>query len=176
MKLTPEQSKAVAGWAAAGDNLSQIQQKLSAEFKVSIKYMDLRFLLDDLNVQLKDAAPKKDTLLPSATPASGSVPPDAAAPGAAEDGDLPADLADDDLPPAPGAARVTVTVDKVTLLPGALASGTMTFGDGVSGKWIVDNQGRPGITEISKPGYRPSPADAQAFMQELSRSLQQRGF
>jgi hypothetical protein len=46
----------------------------------------------------------------------------------------------------------------------------------VTGKWIVDNQGRPGITEISKPGYRPSPADAQAFMMELSRTLQQRGF
>jgi hypothetical protein len=71
---------------------------------------------------------------------------------------------------------VTVTVDKVTLLPGALASGTVTFGDGVTGKWIVDNQGRPGLTEISRPNYRPTPADAQAFMMELSRTLQQRGF
>jgi hypothetical protein len=25
---------------------------------------------------------------------------------------------------------------------------------------------------VSKPGYRPSPADAQAFMQELSMALQ----
>jgi hypothetical protein len=28
------------------------------------------------------------------------------------------------------------------------------------------------ITEVSKPGYRPSAADAQAFMQELSAALQ----
>jgi hypothetical protein len=37
---------------------------------------------------------------------------------------------------------------------------------------MVDLQGRPGITDVSKPGYRPSPADAQAFMQELSLALQ----
>ena len=71
---------------------------------------------------------------------------------------------------------MNVTVDKVTLIPGAMASGTVTFGDGVTGKWIVDNYGRPGFTEVSKPDYRPKPADAQAFMQELSRALQQRGF
>ena len=29
-----------------------------------------------------------------------------------------------------------------------------------------------GSTEVSKPGYRPSAADAQAFMQELSAALQ----
>jgi hypothetical protein len=176
MTLTPEQTQAVAGWAAAGDNLSKIQQKLASEFKVSIKYMDLRFLLDDLNVSLKDAAPKKDTVLPSYAPPGGA--PAGGGPGepsASEDGDLPPDIPDEAVPPA-GAGSVSVTVDKVTLLPGAIASGTVAFGDGVTGKWIVDNQGRPGITEISKPNYRPSPADAQAFMQELSRTLQQRGF
>jgi hypothetical protein len=69
-----------------------------------------------------------------------------------------------------------VNVDEVTLIPGALASGTVTFSDGVTGKWIVDQYGRPGFTEVSKQGYRPNPADAQAFMQELSLALQKRGF
>jgi hypothetical protein len=57
-----------------------------------------------------------------------------------------------------------------------MASGTVTFSDGVSGKWIVDNYGRPGFTEISQPGYRPTPADAQSFLQELSAALQKRGY
>ena len=69
-----------------------------------------------------------------------------------------------------------MTVDKVTLIPGALAGGSVTFSDGVTGKWVIDQQYRPGFTEISQPGYRPSPTDAQAFMQELSRLLQSRGF
>jgi hypothetical protein len=54
-----------------------------------------------------------------------------------------------------------------------MATGTVSFPGGVTGKWIVDLQGRPGLIEVSKPGYRPSPADAQAFMQELSQALQQ---
>jgi hypothetical protein len=176
MTLTPEQKEAVAAWAAAGDNLSTIQGKLTAQFKVSIKYMDLRFLLDDLNVQLKDAAPKKDTVLKSPAPSAAEAS-EGAAPGgpfAAEDGDLPPDVPDKAVPA--GAASVSVSVDKITLIPGALASGGMTFANGVTGKWIVDNQGRPGITEVSRPDFRPSQAEAQAFMQELSRVLQQRGF
>ncbi|HEY1847670.1 MAG TPA: hypothetical protein VGG37_00630, partial [Opitutaceae bacterium] len=77
---------------------------------------------------------------------------------------------DDAVPPS--GAGVRIAVDKVSLHPQAMASGTVTFPDGVTGKWIVDLQGRPGLTEVSKPGYRPSAADSQAFMQELSIALQ----
>lgn len=195
MSLTPEQKQAVASWVAAGDNLSVVQKKLSEQFKLSLTYRDVRFLVDDLNLDLKDAAPKVDASDVTKTP----PPPKPAAPekkgffdkakeklGLAKDdsestegGDGDADeLVEDeveDLPPE-GAGNVTVTVDKVTLIPGALASGTVTFGDGVTGKWLVDQYGRPGFTEVSQPGYRPSAPDAQAFMQELSRALQQRGF
>ena len=147
-------------------------------------YRDVRFLVDDLNLELKDPAPKVDASDVSKTP-----PPVAKAPGpsaqpagiadaAAESpADAEAELADDgleDLPP--GASSVTVEVDKVTLIPGALAAGTVTFSDGVTGKWVIDQQYRPGFTEISQPGYRPTPADSQAFMQQLSAQLQKRGF
>jgi hypothetical protein len=87
-------------------------------------------------------------------------------------------FSDADLPPADpaGPSTVTVVVDKVTLIPGAIAGGSVTFSDGVTGKWIIDQQYRPGFTEISQPGYRPSPADAQAVMKELGRAMQSRGF
>ncbi|MES2696854.1 MAG: hypothetical protein V4773_25525 [Verrucomicrobiota bacterium] len=194
MSLTPEQKKAVAGWVAAGDNLSVVQKKLSDEFKISLTYRDVRFLVDDLDLALKDPAPKVDasdvskTPPPAAKPAAekkGASAKGQELPGAGEDGaldEIPADEgAEGELPPdelvddgAP--SNVTVDVDKVTLTPGALASGSVTFSDGVTAKWIVDQYGRPGFTEVSQPGYRPTPADGQAFMQELSRSLQQRGF
>jgi hypothetical protein len=192
MTLTPEQKQAVAGWVAAGDNLSVIQSKLSGQFQISLTYRDVRFLVDDLNLELKDAAPKIDT-----TDITKVAPAKPARPDTAEraekkgffdkakeklglgkdepDGDAATDAdLDDDIPA--GTSNVTVTVDKVTLIPGALAGGTVTFSDGVTGKWIVDQYGRPGFTEISKPGYRPTPADSQAFMQELSLALQKRGF
>ncbi len=184
MTLTPEQKKSVSLWVAAGDNLSAVQKKITEQFKVSMTYRDVRFLVDDLNLELKDPAPKVDASDVSKTP-----PPVAKAPGAsaqragAADAadesptDAEAELADegvDDLPP--GASSVSVEVDKVTLIPGALAAGTVTFSDGVTGKWVIDQQYRPGFTEISQPGYRPTPADSQAFMQQLSAQLQKRGF
>ena len=187
MPLTPEQKQAVASWIAAGDNLSAVQKKLSEQFKISLTYRDVRFLVDDLNLELKDPAPKVDTsdvskAPPPAKPAEKKGFLDKAkeklglgkdATPEPDDTDA-ADAELDDLPAGP--STVTVSVDKVTVIPGAIAAGTVNFSDGVTGKWIVDQQGRPGFTEVSQPGYRPTPADAQAFMQQLSLALQKRGF
>ncbi len=211
MTLTPDQKQAVSNWVAAGDSLSQIQKKLAEQFQISMTYMDVRFLVDDLNLALKDRAPKVDASDVSKTPpprtnaptpvkpeekkgflgrakeklglgkTEGEVAPETSAGGYSDDPENPdAEFAEDenldggDFGQTGGS--VSVAVDKVTLLPGAVASGTVTFSDGVTGKWIVDNYGRPGFTEVSQPGYRPSPADAQAFMQELNLALQRRGF
>ena len=197
MTLTPEQKKAVSAWIAAGDNLSVVQKKLIEQFQITMTYRDVRFLVDDLDLALKDPAPKVDTTdvskgapakkVPAGQPRTAPAPqdplgetnPPAEAGNDAFDpeGDelaAPGGDAIEDLPAGGGA--VTVEVDKVTLLPGALASGTVTFSDGVTGKWVVDQYGRPGFTEISQPGYRPSPAEGQAFMRELSAQLQRRGF
>jgi hypothetical protein len=198
MTLTPEQKQAVASWVAAGDNLSTVQQKLREQFQLSMTYMDVRFLVDDLNLELKDPKPQAKTndlakAPPAASPGDKSgekkgfldkvkekvglgpkddtaeMGADLAEEEAFEAGDIPAEAGG-------GVSTVKVVVDKVTLIPGALAGGSVTFSDGVTGKWIVDQYGRPGFTEISQPGYRPNAADAQAFMRELSAELQKRGF
>lgn len=201
MSLTPEQKAAVSSWIVAGDNLSAVQKKLRDQFQVSMTYMDVRFLVDDLNLTLKDPTPKADVsdvtkakvpaAAPAAKPAAAPAPEKkglldkakeklglGGKPAAAGEADeLPADdeaaLADEAEAPLGG---VTVDVDGVTLIPGAIASGTVTFSDGVTGKWIVDQYGRPGFTEISQPGYRPSKEDAQLFMQQLDEALRQKGF
>src|SRR4051812_33776048 len=80
MTLTPEQKQAVATWIAAGDNLSAVQKKLADQFKLSLTYRDVRFLVDDLNLELKDAAPKIDTS--DVTKAQPAKPAAAAAQGA----------------------------------------------------------------------------------------------
>jgi hypothetical protein len=192
MSLTPEQKTTVATWVAAGDNLSAVQKKLLEHFKLTLTYRDVRFLVDDLELTLKDPAPKADVRdvsqstpaqKPAAAPAAAAAEPTELPPDdgsefpEGDDADLPPEDAAD-LPPADPTApsTVTVVVDKVTLIPGAIAGGSVTFSDGVTGKWIIDQQYRPGFTEISQPGYRPSPADAQAFMKELGRAMQSRGF
>ena len=193
--LSPEQKAAVATWLAAGDNLSAVQKKLREQFAVALTYMDVRFLVDDLNLQIKDAPKPAEKKADLAAPPPQTGP--AGAPAAKKSlldkakeklglvKDAPADadeLAEEDFadepaaPPTDGAGNVSVTVDHVTLIPGAIASGGVTFSDGVTGQWVVDQHGRPGFTKVSQPGYRPSAADAQAFMQELSRVMQKKGF
>ena len=164
MSLTPEQKQVVAQWVTDGDNLSIVQKKLLDEFEITMTYMDVRFLVDDLELILKDAAPKVDTSDVSKSPPTHPPPP-------AAEGET---TATEEIATEP-VGNVTVSVDNATLDPNALASGDVTFSDGVTGKWVVDHSGRPGFTEISQPGYRPSPEDGQAFMQELSQALQKKG-
>ena len=91
MTLTPEQKQAVATWIAAGDTLSVVQKKLSEQFKISMTYRDVRFLVDDLGLELKNAAPKADASDVT------KAPPPKAAPATKEE-PAAADQADDALP------------------------------------------------------------------------------
>ncbi|MEY4489017.1 MAG: hypothetical protein RIQ79_1525 [Verrucomicrobiota bacterium] len=170
MSLSPEQAATVSTWIAAGDNLSAVQKKLREQFQISMTYMDVRFLVDDLNLTLKDPAPKADASDVTKAKAAAAPAVPAGSPGAGAEDPLPEE---DALPPGPGS--VSVDVDGVTLIPGAICSGSVTFSDGVTGKWIVDQTGRPGFTSISQPGYRPTPEDAQVFMRELDAALQRKG-
>ncbi len=167
MSLSPEQTSTVAQWVRDGASLSDVQKRIQEDFGLSMTYMDVRFLVDDLDLTLVDPAPKAD-----ASDVTKAPPPKPQPAPAATDGE--ADVVDD-AEALPIDGNVTVDVDAATLIPGAMASGSVTFSDGVTGKWIIDNYGRPGFTEISQDGYRPSPEDSQAFMQELSLALQKKG-
>lgn len=199
MSLSPEQKQTVATWVAAGDNLSTVQKKLIEQFKISMTYMDVRFLVDDLGLELKNATPKADTTdvtkaAPAGqAPAPRGVPPPSAEKkgfmdklkekvgmgGADDEDEVPTqDYADEEagvpaVPPA-GTGQLTVEVDRI-MRPGAVVSGSVTFSDGVSGKWALDQLGRL-MLDTSKPGYKPSPTDVQAFQRELSTQLQRQGF
>jgi hypothetical protein len=200
MSLSPEQKQAVAAWVAAGDNLSAVQKKLADEFKVSLTYRDVRFLVDDLNLELKDPAPKVDASDVSKTPVPGgaATPPRTAAPAerkglfdklkekvgmgaepAEEDELTPEALADadaEDLPLAPpaGPGGVILELDRL-VRPGFMASGTVAFSDGVSGKWALDQMGRL-MLETPQKGYKPSQEDVMSFQRELQMQLQRQGY
>lgn len=179
MTLTPEQTQIVATWVAAGDTLSTVQKKLAEQLKISLTYRDVRFLVDDLGLELKNAAPKVDASdLSKAQPAPKPSSPAQAGAGGNDDED---ELPGDDLPqadelPAPAGApgSLSVEIDRI-VRPGAAMSGNVTFSDGVSGKWALDQYGRL-MLDTGTPGYQPSPADVQAFQRELQAQLQRQGF
>mgnify|MGYP000038278575 CR=1 FL=1 len=170
MSLSPEQTAEVAQWVRDGATLSDVQKRISEDFKISMTYMDVRFLVDDLDLTLIDQAPKADASDVTKAPPPRPQPP--AEEGAAA---APAAPTDEEEGAVPAVGGVTVEADAAVLIPGAIASGSVTFSDGVTGKWMVDHQGRPGFTEISQEGYRPSPEDAESFMQELGAALRAKG-
>jgi hypothetical protein len=156
-KLTPEQITKVSAWVAEGATLSQIQERLSSQLEVSMTYMDVRFLVDDLNLALIE---KEETKQPEVVAAE-AAPEEAAAPAAAA-------------PTAQGAGAVTVEVDTIAQ-PHAMVSGHVTFSDGEKADWYIDHQGRPGMAART-PGYRPTPQDITDFQVKLDAALRQAGY
>ena len=69
---------------------------------------------------------------------------------------------------------MTLEIDRV-VRPGAAMSGSVTFSDGVSGKWALDTYGRL-MLDTGQPGYKPSAPDVQAFQRELQTQLQRHGY
>ncbi|MDR1818348.1 MAG: hypothetical protein LBR07_09335 [Puniceicoccales bacterium] len=201
--LSSEQKNTLAAWVAEGLALSQIQKRMNAEMGVSMTYMELRFLIDDLNLALQDKPEpppqKPDRKTPTSTPdvadftggrdysgVSARLPDATGTTGAtgADDDTIDADAdaddaadagaADADPLGAAGTGKVSVSIDPVQQ-PGLAATGTVTFSDGKSGKWMLDGYGRLGF-EPPQPGYRPTDADVRAFQSALQRELAAQGF
>ena len=148
MQLEPGQIDALKSWAESGMSLSVIQKKLEDDFSVRMTYMDLRFLMDDLEIDI--VTPKKPE--PVEEPAD--------ADGAAAEKAEPAGVSVD-MDPIPSA--------------GTVISGGVTFSDGVSAKWYLDQMGRLGLDAADKT-YRPSDEDLKDFQMQLRTLLQRRGF
>jgi len=181
MELSQQQREAVSQWIASGESLATVQRRLSDEFKISMTYMDVRFLVDDLGLELK--SPEKPKPVAPIAPATA---PAAEAPADPLGGEIPADAADgseddfasdlaDELGKPDTPAGVKVDVDRI-VRPGAVVSGNVTFSDGTAAKWALDQMGRLMLDAGGKQGYKPSQADIQAFQQELSVQLQRHGY
>ena len=160
MQLNDTQKDAIRKWIAEGCGLTEIQKRLNDEFKLAVTFLDLRFLVLDLGLAIKEQAKNTGAGLDLAKAAPGHP--------AAKDAEMEPE------PPGPDSASgVTVTLDRI-VKPGSVVSGTVQFSDGVSASWMLDQLGRLAL-DAGKPKYRPSEEDVQAFQVELRNLLQSRG-
>ncbi len=167
-ELTAEQKQAVGQWAGEGATLNDIQTRLKSEFGLSMTYMEARLLVTELEVRLKDKAPKPapETEAVAAAP----LPPeDAGGFDDIEDDALPQPLADESPAPEPGSGAFAMEADELAV-PGMLVSGTASFSDGVKAKWFMDQMGRLSL-KADQPGYQPPAADVPRFQQGLEKIL-----
>ena len=71
MQITPQQEALVRAWAAEGATLSDIQTRLADECGLRLSYLDTRFLLLDLKVDLVEKTKKDPPPRDLAAPAAG---------------------------------------------------------------------------------------------------------
>ena len=142
---TAEQKLEISKWVADGMGLSEVQKKINQDFGIVLTYMDVRFLVDDLDLTLVDpeqpAEPKDLSKVND--------------PDGAEADHL--------------AGGVQIEVDGVTP-PGAMASGSVTFSDGEVKKWTIDQFGRLSMSG-GTADYKPSDQDVMEFQQQLEKAL-----
>jgi hypothetical protein len=146
MNLAEDQLKSVAAWFAGGASLDEIQKRLVAEYGVHVTYFELRMIVAEL--------PQPEEGEAEATGETPVVPEEPSG--------------------EPGAVDVTVECD-VIMIPGTMASGDVTFSDGVKGKWYLDQMGRLGLGGDLPQGYRPSPEDDALFHARLMEALRAKG-
>ena len=123
--------------------MSDLQRHLKEDFGHTLTYMDTRFLILDLGIELIEEVktPEKKVETKPEPVATGVV---------------------------------SVTMDTLTL-PGALVSGKVTFSDGETAIWMLDQSGRPGL-DPDTPGYRPSKEDLMEFQIQLRSLIEKSGY
>lgn len=158
MELNEEQKRKIKQFVDQGLDLSGVQKKLADELNLPLTYLEVRFLLDDLGLELAEEKPR--------TAANHDI----TSPPPPRKGQEPETIADLE----PVEEGVSVEVDSITK-PGTVVSGKVTFSDGKAARWALDQMGRI-MLEGAEEGYKPSQEDLAIFQQQLSNELQKQGF
>lgn len=148
MNLSKEQKEQLQSWITNGLSLSTIYKNISNEWKEKITYMELKFAIDDLNFEF----PKETKI--------------------AEDKIKKEELID--LEAIESDNKVTMGIDKI-MRPGTILSGSVTFSDGMTGSWQLDQRGRIGLIPTTET-YHPSQEDIQEFERQLQQALHKAGY
>lgn len=149
--MTAEQIAKVRQWAEDGATLPDIQQRLTTELDISITYLETRFLLADLNIELKpvedpepETKPAEEELAPSPEPEEG------------------------------GPGKLSLHVDELQR-PGTMVSGRVTFSGGQKAEWALDQFGRFAFQPEDR-SFRPEEEEMIEFQNQLSQALRRLGY
>ena len=156
MDITKSQKVRIADWVKQGETIAFIQRRLREEMELSLTYMDVRFLVDDLNLVYSESEDSCEMNEESAV-------------------NVEEIQASDTIEEPELVSGVKVNVDPVTP-PGALVCGTVNFSDGKQLAWQLSAAGQLGLVPGDDPDYRPNPEDLQEFQSQLQQVLQKHGY
>lgn len=139
--FSDEQIQEIRSWMPEMYSISDFQTKLNQTFQLHLTYLETRFLMDDLNLQLAKVVPQE---------------PESSRKDNTFEGENPT-------------GAVNVSIDPVTR-PGYVINGNVTFSDGQTASWTLDHIGRLGL-KPTQTGYRPSQEDIAAFQEILQQKI-----
>ena len=158
--LSDDQISTIKAWAESGDVLADIQRKMNDDMEIKVTYLETRFMLEDLKIELlpePEPEPEEEDSTEEASPE-------------AEDGEAADDPADEKIPTEDEAV---VSIDKIQK-PGALISGKVTFAGGLTTPWWLDQMGQLGMEPFDED-FKPSEAQLMSFQKELQAAIQKSG-
>ncbi|NNE90681.1 MAG: hypothetical protein HKN23_03460 [Verrucomicrobiales bacterium] len=172
--LTKEQIAEIQSWADDGASLPDIQQRLREEMDVSVTYMEMRFLIEDIGVTLPPD-PVKEPEAEETEEGDDEAVDESPDPDPQDlETDEPA-ASDDESSDEGPTEEANVTVDELQR-PGMVVSGKVTFSGGKSLGWYLDQMGRLGMEPGPDEEFRPSEDQLLAFQAELQKVLAKKGF
>jgi hypothetical protein len=140
---TDESKKIIAKLLADGISLSDIQGILAKDHDIRMTFLELRLIASELeNVdwgKFNKEEPVDDDKAKTK----------------------------DSTPSQEISGRTVVEISKL-VRPGAVASGTVSFGSGAKAEWILDQMGRLGL---DKAEGKPTEQDLKEFQEELQKAL-----
>lgn len=174
MQLSEDQKKAIGEWIQAGADLNKIQQNLKEEFELKLTYLDTRFLLGDLGLEIIEEEEEEE--MDSEEPEQKE---DLAIPNEKKSESQEEELLSEDHEKVKDneseneTTNVNLTVDSLTQ-PQCIISGKVNFSDGKGAAWYIDQLGRLGLNP-DEEGYSPSQEDLAVFQIELRKVLSKQG-
>ncbi|MFL2436744.1 MAG: hypothetical protein ACJ0IZ_09525 [Verrucomicrobiales bacterium] len=179
MKLTEDQITTIKSWIESGDDLGKIQNQINESFDINLTYLETRFLLSDLKIELNEDEEEEEEQEPVDEPVdepsaeiqdSENVSENTEDPEQQEtpSGDLEKEETEGAQP-----TNINVSVDSITQ-PQCVISGKVTFSDGQLASWWFDQMGQLGLNP-DQEGYTPSREDVAVFQVELRKVLAEQG-
>lgn len=139
--FSEEQLQQLQQWVSEIQSVSELQTKINATFNTHLTYLEVRFLLDDLQLELKKKEAKVEEDVSKM---------DSNVANFVNEG-------------------VQVQVDPVTR-PGMIFNGNVRFSDGQNASWGLDQFGRISL-KPEQEGYKPSQEDIAQFQELLQQQL-----
>ena len=172
MDITELQKSTIAERVKKGETIAIIQRRLREEMELSLTYMDVRFLVDDLNLVYSEP----DEVSQIEEENAGNVEPVEACQIEKENAANVEPVEAIDAIEVPElVCSVQENVDPVTP-PGSLVCGTVNFSDGKQMSWQLSAAGQLALVPGDDPEYRPNPEDMQEFQTQLQQVLQKHGY